>query len=220
MFDVFYTNPVNDSIFYACGGQKFSVFSFMLVYMTHLGKHKTLNVGAPAAKIQWQFYACLQDASRQAQNSKCWRTCGENIVFLVLCLSTGRIQASTKHYGPPQARKIALQDIAEGICIKNSPPQAEIFQDLEVPFTFRNVFFLRISNISGIKISKNFRLRRASDFLCFLNPALKSRLQLRNRLSPYLEGRPPPPQGRGYTQQLTRQICYGFNFSQGLKPYA
>ena len=128
--------------------QKYSD-SFMRVYRTHLGKHKTLNVGAPAAK---------------------------NIVFLVLCLSTGRIQASTKLYGPPQARKIALQDIAEGICIKNSPPQAEIFQDLEVPFTFRNVFFLRISSISGIKISKNFRLRRALIFLCFLNPAESLRI--------------------------------------------
>ena len=50
-FDVFYTNPVNDLLFYACGGQNFSVLSFMLVYMTHLDKHKTLNVGAPAAKI-------------------------------------------------------------------------------------------------------------------------------------------------------------------------
>ena len=86
--------------FYACGGQKFRVFSFMLVYMTHLGKHKTLNVGAPAAKYSvfrfmlvyrthlgkhktlnvgaaattsFYFYAYIQDASRQAQNSKCWR---------------------------------------------------------------------------------------------------------------------------------------------------
>ncbi len=182
MFDIFYTNPVNDLFFYACDGQKFSVFSFMLVYMTHLGKHKTLNVGAPAAKIQWQFYACLQDASRQAQNSKCWRTCGENIVFLVLCLSTGRIQASTKHYGPPQARKIALQDIAEGICIKNSLPQADFFLGFGGPFHVPKCIFLKDFEHFRDQISKNFRLRRALIFLCFLNPAETLRI--------------PPPQNR------------------------
>ena len=30
--------------------QTYSVFRFMLVYRTHLGKHKTLNFGASAAK--------------------------------------------------------------------------------------------------------------------------------------------------------------------------
>ena len=55
--------------------QKYSVFRFMLVYRTHLGKHKTLNVDA-AATTSFYFYAYIQDASRQAQNSKCWRAAG------------------------------------------------------------------------------------------------------------------------------------------------
>ena len=60
---------------YACGEQKYIPFSCMLVYRTHLGKHKTLNVGA-AATTSFYFYAYIQDASRQAQNSKCWRATG------------------------------------------------------------------------------------------------------------------------------------------------
>ena len=53
---IFYTqiHLVNDSKMYfftPAAGKNQSVFSFMLVYRTHLGKHKTLNVDAHVAKI-------------------------------------------------------------------------------------------------------------------------------------------------------------------------
>ena len=88
--------------------QKYSVLSFMLVYKTHLGKRKTLNVG------------------------------------------------------PPQARKkCTLGTLLKRFTFKNSPPQAENFEVFLAPFTFGNVFSLRISSISEVKILKIFRLRRA-----------------------------------------------------------
>ena len=80
--------------------QKYNVFRFMLVYRTHLGKHKTLNVGA-AATTSFYFYAYIQDASRQAQNSKCWRAAS--------------------------AKKLHFRDIAEGIYIKKYPAAGEFF---------------------------------------------------------------------------------------------
>ena len=46
-------------------------------------------------------------------------------------------------------------------CGENSPPQAGNFLGFPVIFTFGNAFFLRISSISGVKILKIFRLRRA-----------------------------------------------------------
>ena len=46
-------------------------------------------------------------------------------------------------------------------CGENSPPQAGNFWGFPVIFTFGNAFFLRISSISGVKILKIFRLRRA-----------------------------------------------------------
>ena len=44
---------------------------------------------------------------------------------------------------------------------ENSPPQAGNFWGLPAIFTVGNAFFLRISIISGVKILKIFRLRRA-----------------------------------------------------------
>ena len=53
-FYVFYTNApskwVKNICIYACGGKKYGAFSFLLVYRTHPGKHKTLNVGPPQAR--------------------------------------------------------------------------------------------------------------------------------------------------------------------------
>ena len=90
-------------------------FSFTLVYRTHLGKHKTLNLGAPAAKIQcFQFYACLQDASRQAQNFKCWPAAG--------------------------AKNCTLGKLLKRFTFKNSPPQAENFGVFE-PLSRSEMYF-------------------------------------------------------------------------------
>ena len=59
--------------FRACGGQNHNVLSFMLVYRASLDKHKTLGFASLAASQNhcvFYFHDCLQDASRQAENSE------------------------------------------------------------------------------------------------------------------------------------------------------
>ena len=115
--------------------QRYSVLRFILIYRTHLDKHKTLNVGT--LRRQFSVFTfmliIIQDVSRQAQNSKCWPAA--------------------------DTQKLYFGDIAEEIYIKKWSAAGGKFWVFFAPFTFGNVFFLRISSISGGKILNISRLR-------------------------------------------------------------
>ena len=106
-------------IFFApAAAQNRSVFSFALVYRAPLDKQKTLNVGAAAAKIEcFSFYACLQDASRQAQNSKCWRGCDNKFLLYAYIQDASRQAQNSKCWRAASAKKLHFRDIAEEIYI-------------------------------------------------------------------------------------------------------
>ena len=57
----------------------------MLVYRTHLGKHKTLNVGAPAAKLScFSFTLVYRTHLGKHKTLNVGVHVAKNIVFLVL----------------------------------------------------------------------------------------------------------------------------------------
>ena len=65
---------VNDSkiyLFTPAVGKNYSVFSFMLVYRTQLGKHKTLNVGPPQARKNYTLGALLKGFTLKIARRRC-----------------------------------------------------------------------------------------------------------------------------------------------------
>ena len=97
--------------------QRYSVLRFILIYRTHLDKHKTLNVGT--LRRQFSVFTfmliIIQDVSRQAQNSKCWPAA--------------------------DTQKLYFGDIAEEIYIKKWPAAGVKFLGFFLPLSRSEMYF-------------------------------------------------------------------------------